>query len=151
MADWQLRRAEVDDATALAGCIEAAYSAYSSRIPDLPAVTEGIADDIANHRVWVAERGRKIVGGIILIPKDDYLLLANVAVHPASSGLGLGRALMERAEAECLELGKSELRLSTHVRMPENVRLYAHLGWEETSWVGNKVLMKKVLSPTRLG
>ncbi len=35
------------------------------------------------------------------------------------------------------------LRLSTHVDMPENVRLYIHLGWEETGRTGNKVQMKK--------
>ena len=150
MADWRLRRAQADDAVELSDCIEAAYSDYASRIADLPAVTEGVADDIADHRVWVIERDGGIAGGIVLIPQADHLLLANVAVHPASSGLGLGRALMERAEADCLELGKSELRLSTHVRMPENVWLYTHLGWEETGRTGNKILMRKALNPAKL-
>ncbi len=145
MANWRLRRAIIDDCDALSDCIEAAYSTYASRLPDLPAVAEGIADDIANHRVWVVEIDRKIVGGIILIPKDGHLLLANVAVHPQSSGQGLGRALMQRAESDCLELGLSELRLNTHVNMPDNVSLYAHLGWQETGRIGKKLFMKKTL------
>ncbi len=52
---------------------------------------------------------------------------------------------MELAEAETLEQGFHELRLNTHVDMPENVQLYTHLGWEETGQRGNKVSMRKML------
>lgn len=145
MSKWQIRPANVRDAHALSECIEAAYSVYASRVTGLPAVSEGISGDIKNHRVWVAEIDQNIVGGIILIPHDDFVLLANVAVHPESSGLGLGRALIDLAEAECLELGLGEVHLNTHVDIPENVRLYTHLGWQETGRSGNKIHMRKVL------
>ena len=39
----------------------------SARIPDLPAVSEGIAEDIATHFVWVAEGDDRIIGGIVLL------------------------------------------------------------------------------------
>ena len=143
MPDFTIRRAQARDSDALSECIDAAYSIYTSRISDLPAVSESIPDAIANHRVWVAEIEHTIVGGVILVPHDSFLVLENVAVHPESSGMGLGRALMERAEADCLELGIPELRLSTHQDMPENVRLYAHLGWRGTGRSGNKVHMSK--------
>ena len=145
MSKWKIRPATVQDAPALAECIEAAYSVYASRITDLPAVSEGISDDIANQIVWVAEINETIVGGIILFPKQGFLILTNVAVHPESSGLGLGRALIELADRVCLELGLNEIRLSTHVDIPENVRLYKHLGWQETGRAGNKVHMSKFL------
>jgi len=145
MSKWQIRPAKVRDSCALSECIDAAYSIYASRITDLPAVSNGISNDIENHRVWVAEVNQNIVGGIILIPHDEFLLLANIAVHPESSGLGLGRALIELAEAECLELGLHELRLSTHVEIPENVRFYTYLGWQETDRFGNKIQMRKIL------
>lgn len=145
MAAWQLRRATGRDAEALANCIDAAYSIYASRVPDLPAVSAGISEDIEKHLVWVAERDHAIVGGLILVPNEDFALLANVAVDPQCSGMGLGRALMELAEAESRGMGKRELRLSTHVDMPENVGLYAHLGWQETGRAGNKVHMRKML------
>ena len=141
MPNFTIRHAQARDSSALSECIDAAYSIYASRITDLPAVSEGISHAIENHRVWVAEIEHDIVGGIILIPHDDFMILENVAVHPKSTGLGLGRALMERAEAECLELGLHELRLSTHEDMPENVQLYTHLGWRETARSGNKVHM----------
>lgn len=145
MSKWQIRPANARDARALSECIKAAYSIYASRVTDLPAVAEGISGDIKNHRVWVAEIDQNIVGGIILISHDDFVLLANVAVHPDSSGLGLGSALINLAEAECLNLGLHELRLSTHVDIPENVRLYTYLGWQETGRTGNKIHMRKVL------
>jgi len=143
MPDFTIRRARARDSDALSACIDAAYSIYASRISDLPAVSEGIPDAIETHRVWVAEIEHDIVGGVILVPQDGFLQLENVAVRPEKSGIGLGRALMERAEADCLELGFDELRLSTHEDMPENVRLYAHLGWRETGRSGNKVHMDK--------
>ena len=145
MATWNIRPANERDAEALARCIDAAYAAYASRIADLPAVSDGISEDIENHLVWVAILNDQIAGGLVLIPKDDFAVLANIAVDPRYSGRGLGRALAEFAEEECLRLGKHELRLSTHVDLPENVQLYEHLGWQRTAQVGNKIHMRKAL------
>jgi len=145
MTNFTMRRAEARDSEPLSECIDAAYSIYASRISDLPGVSEGISQAIEKHRVWVAEIERNIVGGIILIARDAFMLLENVAVHPERAGLGIGRALMVRAEADCSELGLSEMRLSTHKDMPENVGLYEHLGWRETGRSENKVHMSKNL------
>ena len=108
-------------------------------------MSEGVADDIKSNLVWVAELDRAIVGGLILILKDEYAMLSNIAVDPDCSGMGIGRGLIEYAEAQCRRLKKAELRLSTHVAMPENVGLYGHLGWKETERSGNKVHMTKFL------
>lgn len=143
MAEWHLRRAAADDADDFASCIRDAYAVYEERITDLPAVADGIAEDIENHRVWVVEIEGKLVGGIVLVLQESCLLVANVAVQPEWAGLGLGSALMAHAEKECRELDRSELRLSTHVDMPETIGLYAHLGWEETGRDGNRVSMRK--------
>ena len=142
---FTIRRAQASDAEALSNCIDAAYSIYASRISDLPAVSEGISEAIEVHRVWVAQIEHDIVGGMILVLRDDFMILENVAVHPENTGVGLGKALLERAEADCAELGLHEIRLSTHEDIPENVRLYEHLGWQETSRSGNKVHMSKQL------
>lgn len=145
MPNWNIRRARLSDSYELSKCIDAAYSVYASRIADLPAVSAGISDDIKQNRVWVAELDGKIVGGIVLLPEAEFLLLANVAVHPNYSGLGLGRAFMELADAQCRAHGLSELRLKTHVDMPKNVRLYEHLGWQETGRSERTVQMRKLL------
>lgn len=86
-----------------------------------------------------------IVGGLILVLKDEFAMLANIAVDPDCAGKGIGRGLIEHAEIQCRHLQKGELRLSTHVAMPENVSLYEHLGWKETGRSGNKVHMAKLL------
>jgi len=145
MSNFTVRRAAVRDAEGLAECIEAAYSIYASRIDDLPAVSAGVPDAIERSRVWVAERGGKIVGGMILVSHDGFLLLENIAVRPECSGMGLGRTLIDCAETDCLELGLHEIRLSTHEAMPENVAIYSRLGWTETRRSGNKVHMSKVI------
>lgn len=143
MPKYTVRRARAQDAGLLSDCIDAAYSVYGSRITDLPSVSDEIAQTIESSRVWIAETEDGIVGGIILIPHEEFMMLENVAVHPGSSGMGIGAALIGQAEIECLEFGLKEMRLSTHIDMPENVRLYEHLGWHETGRSGNKVLMSK--------
>lgn len=143
MESWEFRRAHQVDAAALAECIDRAYSIYASRITDLPAVSEGIEDAIANNVVWVAVQDNQVTGGLVLVDKEDHVVLANVAVDPNVTGMGLGRAFMDLAEAETSKLGKERLRLSTHVDMPENVRLYERLGWHEMGRSGNKVRMEK--------
>jgi ribosomal protein S18 acetylase RimI-like enzyme len=147
MTDFTIRRAQTGDGAALARCIDAAYAIYASRVKDLPAVSDGISDDIDTHIVWVAERGSAIVGGLVLVADEgnDFAQLANVAVDPRCAGMGLGRQLMQLAESHCRMIGKRELRLSTHVDIPENVQLYEHLGWRETARAGNKVHMVKSL------
>ena len=145
MIEWHLRPADKADAGAIADCLAAAYADYRSRIPDLPAVSEGVEDHIERDHVWVAEIEDEIVGALIVVPDEEFVLLANVAVHPDQRGKGLGRALIGRAEADCLELGLREVRLRTHADIPENIGLYSRLGWRETSREGNIIHMKKVL------
>lgn len=145
MARWKIRPATTYDAVPLETCIDAAYADYRKRIHDLPLVSEGIADDIESNPVWVAELDRSVVGGLILVVRDEYALLANIAVDPDCSGMGIGRSLIEHAEAQCRKLKKTELRLNTHVAIPENMRLYEHLGWKETGRSANKVHMTKLL------
>ena len=142
---WTIRRAEQRDATALSACIEAAYADYAARIPDLPAVAADCAEEIATHQVWVAEVGGDIVGGLVMSPEAGFMRLANVAVRPDHGGRGLGRALLDLAEAEALAQGYRELRLTTHAGMPENIELYTHLGWQQDQRHGNKVSMRKLL------
>ena len=145
MDNWAIRRAEPSDAEALATCIDAAYAELTTRIADLPRVSEGCTEDIAAHQVWVAHVGPDIIGGLVLVSQDGFLQIANVAVHPDHRGTGLGRAFMAQADDQAREQGYSELRLNTHVDIPENVQLYSHMGWLQTGRSGNKVSMKKAL------
>lgn len=140
-----IRPAVAADAKALATSIDAAYARYAGRISDLPSVSDGCAEDIANNQVWVAAEDDTIVAGLVLVAGDGFMKLANLAVHPDHGGKGLGRRLIELSEREAERHGFSEMRLNTHVDMPENVRLYQRMGWAEVARSGNTVSMKKRL------
>jgi GNAT superfamily N-acetyltransferase len=145
MVDWTIRRAEIRDADRLSRCIDAAYAQYTDHIPDLPQFSADCAGEIANHLVWVAEADGEIVGGLVLVRRDGFVLLANVVVHPNNRGTGIGQRLLTLAERETVGRGYAEMRLNTHVQMPENIQLYARNGWAEIGRTGTKVTMKKNL------
>ncbi len=145
MPDWILRRADLSDADALVRCIDAAYAIYADTIKDLPDVSGGVAGDIEDHIVFVAEQAGRVVAGLVLMLGEDYLKVAILAVHPDAGGRGLGRALMARAESEAASRGLEQLRLATHVAMPGNVRFYSSMGWVEDGRAGNTVMMRKDL------
>ena len=140
-----IRHAQATDASALAACIDAAYAKYAKRIADMPSVSEGCEEDIANNQVWVIALGEEVIAGLVLIAGDGFMKLANLAVHPDHVGKGLGRKLIEHSECETKRQGFSEMRLNTHVDMPENIRLYQYLGWTEVFRNDNTVSMEKFL------
>lgn len=141
----RIRKAVLVDASALALCIDAAYSKYRDRISDLPPVSDGIAEEISSNQVWVGVEDDEITAGLFLVALDGYLKLANLAVHPSHSGKGIGRKLIELSESEAKAQGYDEIRLNTHIDMQENVQLYRYLGWEEFARSGNTVSMRKNL------
>ena len=129
-----IRPARPDDRTAVESIVNAAYSTYIARIgkPPGPMLDDYAAlIDAGAVSVW-QEGGGPIAAIIVLLPKDDHLLLDNIAVHPGHQGKGLGRQLIAFAEAEARRLGYGELRLYTHQMMTENVALYTRLGFVET-------------------
>lgn len=145
MENWTIRRADIRDADSLSKCLDAAYAQYAERIDDLPSMSAECAEEIDKYDVWVAEAGGTIVGGLVLVPSDGFMLLANVAVHPNNRGAGIGQRLLALAETETMRRGYVEMRLNTHADMPENIRLYSRNGWLQVSRQGKKIKMRKVL------
>ncbi|MFT4028512.1 MAG: GNAT family N-acetyltransferase [Protaetiibacter sp.] len=130
-----VRPATLDDVPRLADIAVAAYSPYLPRLPEgvRPAPMDADYRSAAEKgRIWVAEQERAIAGLLVLIPADGYLLLENVAVHPAFQGQGIGRRLLGCAQGRAAELGLPAIRLYTNAVMVENQRLYEALGYVET-------------------
>jgi ribosomal protein S18 acetylase RimI-like enzyme len=129
---YSLRSAEAADASRVAELVDAAYGHYVERIGMLPGpMTNDYADVIRNRQVTVAERQGAIVGIIVLTVTDEGFLIDNVAVHPSHRGTGLGRALLQFAEAEAQRAGFDAIYLYTHEKMTENLALYARIGYVE--------------------
>ena len=128
-----LREARPEDAEPVRRIVAEAYGLYVARIGRQPApMTADYAALIAAGAVTVLEADGEPAGVLVLAPRDDHLLLENVAVAPARQGRGLGRRLVERAEARARELGLPEVRLYTNRAMTENLALYPALGYRET-------------------
>jgi ribosomal protein S18 acetylase RimI-like enzyme len=128
----RLRPATDADVPRLAELVRAAYGHYVERIgrPPRP-MTDDYADVVRTSRVTVAERGGEIAGLIVLGVDDEGFLVDNVAVAPAHQGSGVGRALLEHAEAAARRDGFDSIHLFTHETMTENLALYARIGYVE--------------------
>jgi ribosomal protein S18 acetylase RimI-like enzyme len=129
---YSLRPATSADASAVGGLVESAYGHYVERIGMLPGpMTDDYTKVIRDRQVTVAERHGAIVGVIVLTVTDEGFLIENVAVHPSVRGTGLGRALLEFAEAEARHAGFDSIYLFTHEEMVENLALYSKIGYVE--------------------
>jgi GNAT superfamily N-acetyltransferase len=129
----EIRPANLTDVPAMKRIVADAYRKYIERIGKPPApMLDDYAMRVRSHMAWVAEVCGTVAGLIVLLPKEEHLLLANVAVDPGHQGLGVGRALLRFAEEEAIRQGYAELRLYTHQKMIENSAMYLALGWVET-------------------
>lgn len=129
----ELRIAVGEDARAVGNLVERAYAGYIERMGRKPGpMLDDYAALIADGLVRVICRDGRICGVLVLIEKDDHLLLDNVAVDPDAQGYGIGRRLVDAAEAAARRLGYATVRLYTHETMVENIGLYEHLGFSIT-------------------
>ena len=125
-----LRRATAADLTAIKALIDVAYARYLTRMDKPPGpMLRNYGPSIEAGATWVA--GFPIVAVLTLYPRDDHLLIENVAVHPSAQGRGIGRALMAFAEEEAARRGFTRTTLYTHEVMTENQAIYARLGYAE--------------------
>ncbi len=143
------RRAIPADGPSLRDAIIAAYAIYDNAGIELPPVADGLIDDIRDRDVWIAEEGGQLLGGVVVDLGRDSAHLMNVAVHPDASGRGLGRKLIEKAEAIAADAGREKMNLATHRDLAANISLYQHLGWNVVSEERTKVTMEKEIGPTK--
>jgi GNAT superfamily N-acetyltransferase len=128
-----IRRAVAADVPAIERIVHDAYVKYVDRIGKQPGpMLDDYAARVAAGEVSVCGEADALAGILLLEPASDHLLLDNIAVAPAWQGRGVGRLLLDFADAEARRAGYTELRLYTHVLMHENIALYTRLGWQET-------------------
>lgn len=126
------QQASPDDAQEIAECVQEAYQHYIARIGGEPGpMQDDYALMIAQHSVWVMRDGGVIAGILVLIEKEEGLLLDNVAVRPKYQGRGIGRKLISFAEQEAIQRGYDNIFLYTHEKMHENIDLYRRNGYVE--------------------
>lgn len=127
-----VRPAVPSDAPGVAACVIAAYRHYVDRIGKPPGpMLQDYAQVISRHQVSVAVAGDVVVGVLVLAVTEEGFLLDDVAVDPSRRGQGIGRMLLERAEAEAARQGYATISLYTHEKMTENRALYSRIGYVE--------------------
>ncbi|SMP17389.1 GNAT family N-acetyltransferase [Shimia sagamensis] len=143
MADAsQPRLARADEAPAIARLIDAAYQPYRDLNIALPDVSGGVTDAIEHRQVWVMDN---LSGVLMLSTTPPTAHLMNVAVASQARGRGLGGVLIRFALKQAQDAECQDIALATHVDMPDNVALYAHLGWHETERDETRVMMVRPL------
>lgn len=132
MNNIAIRPAQPSDAPGVAACVCEAYVHYIELIGKQPGpMLENYSHVIAESMVHVAIEANRVVGAIVLKTTDEGFYVDNVAVRPSVKGRGVGRQLLELAEAEAQRQGYASIYLATHELMAENRALYRHIGYVE--------------------
>lgn len=134
-----IRLATQNDTDGLKAAIIAAYAPFVAQGVGLPSTVEGLADDIRDHHVWVAEDRGFILGGVVLVLRRGGAHIARLAVHPIGEGQGLGRQLIDTATTAAQLAGCDRVVLTTHKDMTGTQAFYARLGWTKTGQNGDKI------------
>lgn len=130
---WIVRRAQPPDAKEMKACVQAAYQHYIARIGKPPGpMLDDYSEVIKRHQAFVATENKRIIGVLILILKNDGILMDNVAVLPEFQGKGLGHQLIQFAETQAFEQGFEYLDTYTNEVMIENIEMYSRLHYQET-------------------
>ena len=105
------------------------FEAYVART-----VAEFVLGAGASGRLWLAERGRELVGCTAIVLREGGRgQLRWVLVDPSARGIGLGKELVNAALDYCHAHDCSEVFLETTDGLPESQTLYESLGFEVIS------------------
>jgi len=112
-------------------------------------VAEFILNSDGRGKVWLAERGERLVGCAAIVLRDNNVgQLRWVVVDPAERGNGLGGRLVKSALAYCEKSGCASIILETTDGLPESQAMYEKLGFRvffdavEELWDGPRALIK---------
>ena len=83
-------------------------------------------------RIIIAELNGRVVGTAALIPMSDSKVeLAKMCVDAESRGLGIGKAIMARANIEATDMGAKSIWLESNSVLEAAIHLYKISGFRE--------------------
>lgn len=129
-AGLSLRRAGTKDLERVVALQQAAYARNRVLLGVEPIPLLAYYDQIfAEHEVWLAEDGQRLTGVLILQARPDDLLIWSIATDPERQTKGLGRAMLEAADARARSLGRDRVRLYTGSLLGHLVAWYGRHGY----------------------
>jgi ribosomal protein S18 acetylase RimI-like enzyme len=133
MSEPPPRRATPDDAAALNALARAAYAVY---VPVIGREPQPMATDwqtlFASQEIWIIDGPSGPTASLALEIEPAHIVIWSVAVLPEHQHKGMGRRLLDFAEARSRALRRPEIRLFTNAKMVRNIALYQSLGYAET-------------------
>ncbi len=142
-AGLSLRRAGTKDLERVVALQQAAYARNRVLLGVEPIPLLAYYDQIfAEHEVWLAEDGQRLTGVLILQARPDDLLIWSVATDPERQTKGLGRAMLEAADARARSLGRDRVRLYTGSLLGHLVAWYGRHGYviERTEQLSDRAI-----------
>jgi predicted N-acetyltransferase YhbS len=127
-ADWQGLLALIMDSFAyMDGVIDPPSSAHRL-------TPETLAQKARDEIAFLAHDGEKLVGCMFLKPEPPACLyVGKLAVSPQAQGRGIGRKLLQVAQAEAARVGLPALRLETRIELVGNHATFSAWGFEKTA------------------
>lgn len=136
MEELTIRRAEAEDAAALASVYRSAYR--ENRALGFPAKAESATEStvgswIEQHRVYVATVDGDVVAGVRLEQTDDTRVkLSRLGVHEGWKRQGIGGELLDYVEVAVRNKGYRTIWLTTPGEHPFLPAFYRSRGYEKT-------------------
>ena len=152
-----IRRAEVDDADAIAGVLHESFIEYRSLYaPERYAGTVCSADEIRDRMeegpAWVALVEEKTVGTVAAVGRSEGLYIRGMGIVPSARGLGIGDQLLNAIECYAKESGFTRMFLGTTPFLHRAIRLYEKFGFrfcetQANDSIGTPLLMMEKSLP----
>lgn len=153
-----VRRAARADASAISQLLNSAFAEFRDRytpaayLASVPPES-GIAARLEEGPLWVAESNSRVLGTVSAVQAQDLVMIRGMAVSPLARGCGLGRTLLESAEAFARRQGCGRVALYTTAFLTAAIALYRSSGYaftgEAESPHGTELLhmMKRIDAP----
>jgi predicted N-acetyltransferase YhbS len=130
-----IRQAAATDADEVARIINAAFEIEREfRRGERTSAAEILASLSMNRGIFlVAEDGGRLIGAVEVRADGDAGYFGMLAVHTSVRRCGIGRALVEAAEAYCRDAGCSVMTMSTGENRTELIPYYEKMGYRLTA------------------
>ena len=129
-----IKKATLDDVAAISALTDAAYSKWIPLIGRKPQpMTADYSKMVVENEIWLLYADDELAGVLVLMDESTTTLIYSIAIHPGFQKQGHGRRLLNWAEEQARGSGYSSIRLYTNEHYKENIELYLHVGYEETS------------------
>ena len=132
-----IRLAVPEDSSTIASILNEAFREYRSQYTQsgfeatVPPAEE-ILNRVREGPLWIALKGRNVVGTISAVVKEEGLYIRGMAIVPNARGKRIGVTLLQQAESFGLERGIRRLFLSTTPFLFRAISLYENYGFTKS-------------------